>query len=125
MNKAACAQGIVIERVECRMISSTATQLQPPRAAILQEPQTVDQGSSIRLHCDVNGSPRPTIRWTKDGVIGFLSPGTIDGIEFEDDSLAIWINSASSVHAGTYHCLAVNVAGFDTIDFEVALTGNK
>ncbi|XP_062570988.1 hemicentin-1-like isoform X1 [Saccostrea cucullata] len=84
----------------------------PPRHTFHNEDDsqgnfTVVEGGGIILPCSVEGDPRPTIAWYKDG-----SPISLTDYHYfirEDGSLEIF--SADPQDSATYRCTASNVAG--------------
>ncbi|EYB86265.1 hypothetical protein Y032_0282g1277 [Ancylostoma ceylanicum] len=76
---------------------------------------TVIENNSLVLPCEVEGSPKPIIVWTKDGqpVNGLKSVRTLsEGQQFK-------ISHAETNHRGSYACHAKNDVGSAEINFDV------
>lgn len=73
----------------------------------LPEYTEVVENNPVILPCPAQGSPRPRIVWTKNGV---PLTGNELGIEFLEDG-SLEIESALAADSGAYKCLAHNVAG--------------
>ncbi|XP_072547740.1 myelin-associated glycoprotein isoform X3 [Salminus brasiliensis] len=75
----------------------------PPREPWVNGSLTVQEGSSISLHCGTQGNPAPTLTWLKDGEL----VGTITAEEVSILELLEITPQAD----GTYRCLAENEHG--------------
>ncbi|CAB3242050.1 unnamed protein product [Arctia plantaginis] len=87
--------------------NATLTVLQEPSFVRVMENKEVTSGESVVLQCMISGSPKPVIKWVKDG-----TPLTITERHFltGDDQLLIIINSESG-DAGQYECEITNELG--------------
>lgn len=64
---------------------------------------TVQEGTSLALHCSTQGSPAPTLTWLKDGEL----VGTITA----DELSVLEILEIKPQGDGQYRCLAENEHG--------------
>ncbi|KAF9802342.1 hypothetical protein SFRURICE_009024 [Spodoptera frugiperda] len=87
--------------------NATLTVLQEPSFVRVMENKEVTSGDSVVLQCMTSGSPKPVIKWLKDG-----SPIVATERHFltADDQLLIIIGSESS-DAGRYECEITNELG--------------
>ncbi|KAJ8722802.1 hypothetical protein PYW07_003982 [Mythimna separata] len=87
--------------------NATLTVLQEPSFVRVMENKEVTSGDSVVLQCMISGSPKPVIKWLKDG-----TPITATERHFltADDQLLIIIGSESS-DAGRYECEITNELG--------------
>lgn len=87
--------------------NATLTVLQEPSFVRVMENKEVTSGDSVVLQCMISGSPKPVIKWLKDG-----SPIVATERHFltADDQLLIIIGSESS-DAGRYECEITNELG--------------
>uniref|UniRef100_A0A2A4JQA6 Ig-like domain-containing protein n=1 Tax=Heliothis virescens TaxID=7102 RepID=A0A2A4JQA6_HELVI len=87
--------------------NATLTVLQEPSFVRVMENKEVTSGDSVVLQCMISGSPKPVIKWLKDG-----APITPTERHFltGDDQLLIIIGSESS-DAGRYECEITNELG--------------
>ncbi|XP_066515752.1 myelin-associated glycoprotein isoform X3 [Hoplias malabaricus] len=75
----------------------------PPREPWVNNSVTVQEGSSLALHCSTQGNPAPTLTWLKDGEL----VGTITA---EEVSILELLEITPQVD-GIYRCLAENEHG--------------
>ena len=83
------------------------------------------EGDTISLVCTATGRPFANIQWYKDGTE--ITNGTLTSIyneQFEANGLLftssiLEVCSVGPGDAGAYSCLASNLAGNDSVDFEV------
>ena len=75
----------------------------PPREPIVNNSMTVQEGTSLALHCSTQGSPAPTLTWLKDGEL----VGTITA----DELSVLEIVEITPQGDGQYRCLAENEHG--------------
>ncbi|WKY14387.1 hypothetical protein Q1695_000159 [Nippostrongylus brasiliensis] len=78
---------------------------------------TVIENNSIILPCEVEGSPKPTIIWKKDGrsIVGLKSWRTLsEGQQFK-------ISHAEKGHRGSYTCQVKNEVGSAEINFDLEI----
>ncbi|XP_030638204.1 myelin-associated glycoprotein isoform X2 [Chanos chanos] len=75
----------------------------PPREPWVNESLTVQEGSSLALHCSTQGSPAPTLTWLKDGeLVGTITADELSVLEL--------VEVTPQAH-GHYRCLAENEYG--------------
>lgn len=90
--------------------SDPVCQGSPPKFTQKPRSLTVDEGSSLKLTCKVEGDPEPAISWSKDGRI--ISPGQRIVLKKLGLHLRILqIPTALSTDAGSYTCLIANANG--------------
>ena len=83
------------------------------------------EGDTVSLVCTATGRPYSTIQWYRDGTE--VTNGSLTSIyneQFEANGLLftssiLEVCSVSPGDAGTYSCVATNLAGNDSIDFDV------
>ncbi|MBN3325763.1 protein, partial [Atractosteus spatula] len=75
----------------------------PPREPLVNSSLTVQEGSSLSLHCSTVGNPVPTLTWIKDGNL----VGTI----IADSYSVLEISDITYEGDGEYRCLAENEYG--------------
>ena len=67
-------------------------------------------GEPVELRCGCTGHPEPTVSWIKDG----------EPISFNDNIMmnkkSLLISGVDRSHAGTWTCVASNIAGTDQVD---------
>ncbi len=94
------------------------------------EGHDVDVGQPFALECSVQGLPRPTVEWLKDGVLlastaaGGTQPSPSSGYEMSADGRRLTVTSTQLRHAGDYTCQAVNKAGSSNKKYNVNVRGN-
>jgi hypothetical protein len=113
--------------------------LEPEEGTVI----TVDQFTSAIFDCSAAGIPRPAISWVRvydNGTIEQLTtamdPRIMLGLEEEDGGYDLedvgpvtqvnrTLNLSSTLDgdSGTYRCIASNVAGNNTQDFELVVQG--
>ena len=74
-----------------------------PTAIVIPAQQTVDEGASTFLSCQVTGDPLPTIQWSKIG-------GNVTDNHVIDGGL-LQIKEATKDDEGMYVCVAQNKKG--------------
>lgn len=84
-------------------VSINSLIVDPPREPVLNESMTVQEGTSLALHCSTQGSPAPTLTWLKDGEL----VGTITA----DELSVLEIIEITPQGDGQYRCLAENEHG--------------
>ena len=83
------------------------------------------EGDTVSLVCTATGRPFAMIQWYKDGMeITNDSLITIYNEQFEGNGLMfttsiLEVCSVGSENSGTYSCVASNLAGNDSVEFEV------
>lgn len=87
--------------------NSTLTVLQEPSFVRVMENKEVTSGGSVVLQCMISGSPKPILKWSKDG-----TPITPSERHFltADDQLLIIIGAETN-DAGRYECEITNELG--------------
>lgn len=68
------------------------------------EQQVVVKGESVRLECEADGNPTPTIRWTRQ-------EGRLPSGEHEEEGLSMTLEGVDRHVEGTYVCSAENGIG--------------
>ncbi|CAI5454959.1 unnamed protein product [Caenorhabditis angaria] len=76
---------------------------------------TVIENNSLVLPCEVDGSPRPVITWTKDG----KPLGDLKSVQILSEGQQFKIVHAETRHRGSYVCRAQNDVGTAEINFDV------
>ena len=79
---------------------------------------TTLEGKELKLTCPVKGTPKPKIKWYKDGIELKSGPR----ITLKDDGILI-ITKLEADEAGKYTCSAENKHGSDKISTVVKVTG--
>ena len=125
MDKAACEAGTVITDVPCPASVPSQTPLQAPQASNDLRKVVVRESESVVLHCDVTGSPVPSIRWAKNDVSNDLKNSSMPDVTISEDNRSLTIHSASAEHIGKYECIAVNEHGHAVIPFQISLQGKN
>ncbi|TKR80926.1 hypothetical protein L596_014897 [Steinernema carpocapsae] len=89
--------------------------LVPPKILSEGGQQKVIENNSLVLPCEVEGNPRPTVVWTKDGrsTAAFADVQTINGGQ------QFKILHASEKHRGIYQCSASNKISTVDISFDI------
>lgn len=85
----------------------------PPREPVVNESMTVQEGTTLALHCSTQGSPAPTLTWLKDGVL----VGTITA----DELSVLEIVEITPQGDGQYRCLAENEHGRASSSFNITV----
>ncbi len=80
---------------------------------------SVSLGSSFTLFCVAEGEPKPTIKWTKDGLPISGSQGRFN---ISDDGVHLRLPSADEPDAGRYACVASSPYGEVSKQFDVKVT---
>ncbi|KAJ8038941.1 Hemicentin-1 [Holothuria leucospilota] len=75
----------------------------------------VVKGEDLVLHCQVFGSPLPTIRWMKNDQL--VDPALVD--IFENGTMIV--PSVQPSDSGEYICFASNMAGNSSITYEISV----
>ncbi|VDM60010.1 unnamed protein product [Angiostrongylus costaricensis] len=75
-------------------------------------------GQILMLICDASGKPRPEIKWFINGT---EITSTTEGIELGNTGRFIKVNNVTLKDRGVYSCVAVNVAGNDTVFYNVEI----
>jgi hypothetical protein len=109
--------------------------LEPEEGTVI----TVDQFTSAIFDCSAAGIPPPMISWvrvydngTTAGLTTAMDPRVMLGLEedsgYDLDTVTrvnrtLNLSSTLDSDSGTYRCIASNVAGSDTQDFELVVQG--
>ena len=76
---------------------------------------SVVEGNRVTIPCPAVGTPTPRISWFKDG---YLLGGNEIGVRLLPDG-SLQLDEAETSDAGQYTCLAQNVAGNTSKDFDL------
>lgn len=87
--------------------NATLTVLQEPSFVGVMENKEVTSGDSVILQCMISGSPKPTIKWHKNGTPVIAS----ERHYFTGDDQLLVILSTESSDAGQYECEITNELG--------------
>ncbi|XP_072173936.1 uncharacterized protein [Diadema setosum] len=90
--------------------NASLTVLEQPFFTRQMKDLSVTVGEPAVLECNAEGSPRPNIRWFKDGVA--FVPG--EGTHLTDFDRYLIIMNAESADSGSYVCEASNMLGIQT-----------
>lgn len=93
--------------------SQTTFVADPPREPMVNESMTVQEGTTLALHCSTQGSPAPTLTWLKDGEL----VGTITA----DELSVLEIEAITPQGDGQYRCLAENEHGRASSSFNITV----
>lgn len=85
----------------------------PPREPVVNESMTVQEGTTLALHCSTQGNPAPTLTWLKDGEL----VGTITA----DELSVLEIVEITPQGDGQYRCLAENEHGRASSSFNITV----
>ncbi|KRY45577.1 Protein sax-3 [Trichinella britovi] len=89
-------------------------------------PRDVDvkEGSEISLLCEANGSPPPSLFWSKEGAQELMFPGfrSVDGRVQVSKKGDLSIQHVISTDEGNYVCTALNAAGSNSAKAFVRVT---
>ncbi|GBP28276.1 Leucine-rich repeats and immunoglobulin-like domains protein 3 [Eumeta japonica] len=99
------------------VVNATLTVLEEPSFVRIMENKQVTSGDSVVLPCMITGSPKPVLKWTKDGIP--ISP--TDRFYFTAEDQILVILGAESSDAGQYECEITNELGTkrDTTELRV------
>ncbi|XP_021098568.1 hemicentin-1 [Heterocephalus glaber] len=84
------------------------------------------RGKTVSLECEVQGVPKPTVTWMKDGHP--LTKGR--GVEIVDDGHILQLKNIHVSDTGRYVCVAMNAAGMSDKKYDLSvhvppsITGN-
>ncbi|XP_028276648.1 F11 receptor, tandem duplicate 1 [Parambassis ranga] len=98
-------------------VSVKLTVLVPPSVPVCRIPQSVTTGTTALLSCyDNDGSPPPTYKWYKNGVLMPADPSKIAAFKnatykLNTDNGNLEFPSVSKMDDAQYYCEAVNDAG--------------
>uniref|UniRef100_A0A182QD91 Titin n=1 Tax=Anopheles farauti TaxID=69004 RepID=A0A182QD91_9DIPT len=75
------------------------------------QPITTQDGYTVQFECKVEGFPRPSITWFRQTAV--IKPSQDFQIYYDDDNVAtLIIREVFPEDAGTFTCVAKNIAGF-------------
>ncbi|KAK2193775.1 hypothetical protein NP493_5g02050 [Ridgeia piscesae] len=97
------ASGVVSQSYATLTITPSQTTSVRPSVKMDKERQTVSQGSTATIRCEVTGSPTPAITWSKSR--GELGPN------HQVDNNILRITHAMPEDRGLYVCTAENIVG--------------
>ncbi|TPP64512.1 Hemicentin 1 [Fasciola gigantica] len=94
----------------------------------------VTQGDNLALECQVEGDPKPTVEWRKDGRrilphgpttsergIGNGNGASGPAVVVSPDGYTLTIYSVNDAVAGSFTCSAINVHSIETKEFRVSV----
>jgi len=84
---------------------------------------TISVGEPATFDCQVSGSPRPDVFWTKDGRRIGESPRW--KLIVEDDHYTMLIYEVHPEDAGLYECVVVNKIGKATCSARLNVSGKS
>ncbi|KAL1417827.1 hypothetical protein MTO96_006084 [Rhipicephalus appendiculatus] len=84
---------------------------------------SVALGESAMLECRVNGSPEPSLRWTKDGAPLFAKDFQDSRFAFLSGGQSLLVQVATVSDAGIYGCEASNTEGSDELQYVLSVIG--
>lgn len=90
----------------------------PPTVYVDQDDVIVKEGDSITLECRANAQPTPTIQWYK----GRLAVVPSRRIATSSRGHLV-INAAQRSDSGFYTCVALNIAGSDSVRVSFSVQG--
>ncbi|XP_062847132.1 obscurin isoform X3 [Trichomycterus rosablanca] len=82
----------------------------PPDFEAVLTDCTAELGQTVKLACKVTGSPKPVVRWFKDGRAVEVDPHHII-IEDPDGSCTLILDNMNADDSGQYMCFATSSAG--------------
>ena len=96
--------------------------LSPERPIIseLTGESPVNQGATLKVSCQVTGSPAPSISWWRDEIR--LMPSLNGRISFPLHN-TVWVQFATAEDAGIYKCVASNPAGTEAKSLPILIIG--
>lgn len=110
----------LVKRLESWIINSQLLFPVSPKIQNGPKHMKVQVGQRVDIPCNAQGSPLPVITWFKDG-----STVVVDGARYinnPDGTLSI--NQAVPSDAGTYTCIATNIAGSDEAEMTLHVQGD-
>lgn len=94
----------------------------PPQVTGLWEPLTtvsVIQDGNTTLDCNTTGKPLPVVTWERDGQPVQMEPG----LRLQNQNHSLHVERAQASHAGSYSCVAENIAGRAERRFALSVLG--
>ncbi|RUS73862.1 hypothetical protein EGW08_018384, partial [Elysia chlorotica] len=104
-------------RLDVRACGSETTVV--PMFLTKMSSKVVNSGDTLRLECDVIGTPEPSITWTKDNED--LSPQLSFSTCYDGRLATLELSGMRMEDAGTYRCIACNPAGRVSMDAQVTV----
>ncbi|KAM5299409.1 LOW QUALITY PROTEIN: hemicentin-2 [Ctenodactylus gundi] len=111
---------------ECSNVAGSRSQDQqlevhvPPQIAGSQESPahvSVLRGGAVTLECNTTGRPPPTVMWERDG----KPVGAGLDLQLRGGGQSLRVEQAQAAHAGHYHCVAENTAGWAERKFALSV----
>ena len=90
-----------------------------PEVSVSPDIQTVTENQTATFNCSVNGSPRPTVTWSKANG-SFVAEHLVT-----DQNGGLKITKATFNDSGDYICTAVNVLGGDEKTAKLTVEGKN
>lgn len=94
----------------------------------------VTQGDNLVLECQVEGDPKPTVEWRKDGRrllphgptasergIGNGNGASGPAVVVSPDGYTLTVYSVNDAVAGSFTCSAINMHSVETKEFRVSV----
>ncbi|XP_051875722.1 myosin light chain kinase, smooth muscle-like isoform X2 [Pristis pectinata] len=101
----------------------TITGESPPDFLICPQNQTTLEGEELKFRCKITGSPKPEVKWAKNGVLLQGRPGV--KIYEEDRVQHLCFNNISVSDSGSYSCTASNSRGQVSRCWTLSVKGSK
>uniref|UniRef100_UPI00398F6C55 myosin light chain kinase, smooth muscle isoform X2 n=1 Tax=Pristiophorus japonicus TaxID=55135 RepID=UPI00398F6C55 len=87
----------------------SATRGSPPDFLICPQSQTTPEGEEVKFSCKITGSPKPEVKWAKNGV-SLQGKGGVEIYE-EDGIQHLCLNNINVADSGSYSCTVTNSRG--------------
>ena len=82
-----------------------------PRFNPALEDKTVSEGDTLTLTCGVEGTPKPTVTWFKDGIPLMKTDKVRPDYDPESGRCTLTVADAADADKGAYRCVASNEHG--------------
>jgi len=86
--------------------------------------QTVEEGSDVRLVCNVKSNPQAQMLWYRNNSALVLEKGRHQ-IQQTRESFQLSITRVKKSDNGTYNCIASSSLKTETMDFHLVVKGNS